>query len=118
MKKLINEAFRLQQLAGIQPINSLITFEKIILKEGAEGYSYYYDFRGNESNADIVMGNANDDEGIEIQSVTLADRKSYEIGDEEPEEGGTIISIVKWPDGYEVASISGFDEEEYQTKFR
>jgi hypothetical protein len=98
--------------------NSLLKFEKMGLSEGVEGYSYYYDFNGNESNAHKVMGNANQDEGIEIKSVTLADKKSYEIGDEEPEEWGKIISIVKWPNGYEIASLSGFDEEEYQVTYK
>jgi hypothetical protein len=185
-KQLINEAFRLQQLAGIQPINSLneesrdepkskldrivqqawqeddinkaknlvanyisnskinndskktilnkmkvitdkekldyylanslLKFEKMGLKEESEeGYSYYYDFKGNESNASKVMGNAKPNEGIKMQSITLSDGISYKIGDEEPEESGKIIYILKYPNGYEVASVSGFDEEEYQT---
>lgn len=106
-KQLINEAFRLQQLAGIQPVN--------ILKEEVEGYSYFYDFEGNKSDEDDIIGTSR--EPKYMQSIEFANGKSYKIGDVEPEEGGEIIALKKWPNGYEIASEMGRDEDEYQTNF-
>ena len=102
-KQLINEAFRLQTLAGIRPINSLNEEPKMGLKEGLEGYSYYYNSQGKPTSEDKVVV-SRDEKPEKLKSITLANGKTYEIGDIEPEEGGTILLILKYNNGYEIAS--------------
>lgn len=99
-KQLIKEAFRLQQIAGLRPVNEILPSSDTPRRRGLQ--------REEVGQAQTTTFSPQD-----IKSVSFANGTSFTVGDIDME-GGIVISIEKTSTGFEV---SGYGDGEGYTYY-